>query len=82
MKNMLLKGKWLIWDILFQSQRIQNKQIVAMHVLTKSDSDGNRDHKGGLSLGLGLSLWSPEETQDFGGLKKWAVGYANPSRKL
>ena len=44
MKNMLLKGKWFVWDILFWSQRIQNKQIVAMYVLTESDSDGNRDH--------------------------------------
>lgn len=44
MKNMLLKGKWFVWDILFQNQRIQNKQIVAMYVLTESDSDGNGDH--------------------------------------
>lgn len=72
MKNMLWKGKRFVWDILFQSWEDTEQAPEAMYVLTESDSDGNRDHIPwwGLSLGLGLILWCPEETQDSGGQQK------------
>lgn len=63
----LLKGKWLLLDILLQSREVTEPASEAMYVLTESDSDGNRGHVswGGLSLGLGLILWSlsPEERE-------------------
>lgn len=40
----LLKGKWLLLDILLQSREVTEQAPEAMYVLTESDSDGNRGH--------------------------------------